>query len=208
MRAIAANPNYPTAHQWYSEYLYAVGRFDDAIAEAKRAQELDPLSVAISGSVAEAYYYARKYDQAIEADKQTQIIDPKSVATHAGLARAYGQKKMYPEAVAELQAVLQLNGNPTGASQIGETFKSSGYQGVLQAFLDHILKDPDLSAHSYWIASLYAQLGKKNEALTWLEKAYTERSGGMVRLRSDPEFDSIRSEPGFVAIIRRMNFPD
>jgi TolB-like protein len=208
LRAIAANPNYPTAHQWYSEYLYAVGRFDDAIAEAKRAQELDPLSVAISGSVAEAYYYARKYDQAIEADKQTQIIDPKSVATHAGLARAYGQKKMYPEAVAELQAVLQLNGNPTGASQIGETFKSSGYQGVLQAFLDHILKDPDLSAHSYWIASLYAQLGKKNEALTWLEKAYTERSGGMVRLRSDPEFDSIRSEPGFVAIIRRMNFPD
>jgi hypothetical protein len=58
------------------------------------------------------------------------------------------------------------------------------------------------------VASIYAKMGKKNEALTWLEKAYAERSGWMVRLRSDPEFDSIRSEPGFVAIIRRMNFPD
>ena len=208
MRAIAANPNYPTAHQWYSEYLYAVGLFDEAIAEAKRAQGLDPLSVAITGSVADTYYYARKYDQAIEAYKATLKMDPNFSAVHVGLALTYGQKKMYPEAVAEWQEVARLSGNPAGASLLGDTYKTSGYQGFLQALLDHSLKNPVQSARPYSIARLYARLGKKSEALTWLEKAYAERSGGMVRLRSDPEFDSLRSDPGFVSIIRRMNFPD
>jgi len=208
LRAIAANPNYPTAHQWYAEYLYAVGRFDNAIAEAKRAQELDPLSVAINGSVAETYYYARKYDQAIEAYKATQKMDPNFISGHTGLALTYEQKKMYPEAVAEWQAVVQLSGNPAAASLLGETYKNSGYQGFLQASLDGSLKAPVQSVPSSRIPSLYAQMGKKSEALTWLEKAYAERGGVMVRLKSDPEFDSLRSEPGFVAIIRRMNFPD
>jgi eukaryotic-like serine/threonine-protein kinase len=207
-RAIAANPNYPTAHQWYAEYLYAVGRFDEAIAEAKRAQELDPLSVAISGSVAESYYYARKYDQAIEAYKAALKMDPNFIAAHIGLALTYEQKKMYPEAAAEWQAMAQLYGDPAGASLLGGAYKSSGYQGVLQALLDGSLKVPVQSVDSGQIARVYARMGKKNEALTWLEKAYAERSGGMVRLRSDPEFDSMRSDPGFVAIVRRMNFPD
>jgi serine/threonine protein kinase len=207
-RAIAANPNYPTAHQWYAEYLYAVGRFDEAIAEAKRAQELDPLSVAISGSVAESYYYARKYDQAIEAYKAALKMDPNFIAAHIGLALTYEQKKMYTEAAAEWQAMAQLYGDPAGASLLGGAYKSSGYQGVLQALLDGSLKVPVQSVDSGQIARVYARMGKKNEALTWLEKAYAERSGGMVRLRSDPEFDSMRSDPGFVAIVRRMNFPD
>jgi eukaryotic-like serine/threonine-protein kinase len=207
-RAIAVNPNYPTAHQWYSEYLYAVGRFDDAIAEARRAQELDPLSVSINGSVAEAYYYARKSDQAIEGYKAALKMDSNSVPEHVGLATAYGQNKDYPEAVAQWQEVVRLSGNPGAASLLGDAYKTSGYQGFLQALLDYSLKDPVLSGRPFWIASLYARLGKKNEALAWLETGYTKRTGGMVRLRSEPAFDSMRSEPGFVAIIRRMNFPD
>jgi eukaryotic-like serine/threonine-protein kinase len=207
-RAIAANPNYPTAHQWYSEYLYAVGRFDDAIAEAKRAKELDPLSFAINGSVADTYYYAQKYDQAIEAYKATLKMDPNSVAEHVAIAKTYGLKKMYPEAAAEWQEVVRLSGDPAAASSLSDAYKTSGYQGFQQAMLDYSLKSPVLSARPYYVASVYARMGKKKEALTWLEKAYAERSGGMVRLRSDPEFDSLRSDPGFVSIIRRMNFPD
>jgi eukaryotic-like serine/threonine-protein kinase len=205
-RAIAANPNYPTAHQWFAEYLYAVGRFDEATAEAKRAQELDPLSVAVSGSVAETYYYARKYDQAIEAYKATLKMDPNFIAAHIGLALSYDEKKMYPEAVAEWQARAQLYRDPAGASLLGEAYKSSGYPGVLQTLLDGILKGQSVDPGQ--VAAVYAKMGKKNEALTWLEKAYAERSGRMVRLRSDPAFDSLRSDPGFVAIVRRMNFPD
>jgi tetratricopeptide (TPR) repeat protein len=206
-RAIAANPNYPTAHQWYAEYLYAAGRFDDAIAEAKRAKELDPLSLSINGSVADTYYYAQKYDQAIEAYKATLKMDSNSVNEHVGIAKTYGLKKMYPEAAAEWQEVVRLSGDPAAASLLGEAYKTSDYQGFLQAMLDYSLKSPVISARPYYVASLYVRMGKKNEALTWLEKAYAGRSGGMVRLKSDPEFDLLRSEPRYVDIIRRMNFP-
>jgi serine/threonine protein kinase/Tfp pilus assembly protein PilF len=208
LRAIAANPNYPTAHQWYSEYLYAVGRYDEAIAEAKRAKELDPLSVAISGSVAAAYYYARKLDQAIEQDKQTLKMDPNLIATHEELGDSYAAKKMYPEAVAEWQTTMRILGDAALAAAAGEAFKTSGLQGFLQTTLDSDLKDPATNRRAYQIARKYAILGKKNEALSWLEKAYEARSGGMVRLKSDPAFDSMRSDRGFQALMKRMNFPE
>ena len=208
LRAIAANPNYPTAHQWYSEYLYAVGRYDDSIAEAKLAQELDPLSPAINLSVAAAYFYGRRYDQAIEQSKQTQKMDPNYIAAHGMLADAYAEKKKYPEAVAEWQTVVELSGNPKLAVALGEAYRTAGFQGFLQASLDNDVKSPAAGERAYGIARRYALLGKKNEAVTWLEKAYMDRSGGMARLKSDPVFDSMRSDPGFEAIMRRMNFPD
>jgi serine/threonine protein kinase/tetratricopeptide (TPR) repeat protein len=208
LRAIAANPNYPTAHQWYSEYLYVVGRHDEAIAEAKRAQELDPLSVAISGSVATAYYYAQRYDQAIEQNKQALKMDPNFISSHEELGDAYAAKKMYPEAVAAWQTAMRMFGNPALAAAAGEAFKTSGLQGFLQTSLDSALKDPAANRRAYAIARNYAFLGKRNEAVTWLEKAYAARSGGMVRLKSDPAFDSMRSDPGFQTVMKRMNFPE
>lgn len=207
LRAIAANPNYPTAHQWYSEYLYCVGRHDEAIAEAKRAQELDPLSVAISGSVADAYYYARKYDQAIEQYKKTLQMDPNFRPVHFQLADTYTQKRMDPEAVAEWLRGLTLSGNSALAVAGGEAFRTSGYQAFLQTWLDSDIKSPAANQRAYPIARNYAFLGKKNEAVNWLEKAYAARSGGMVRLKTDPAFDSVRSDPDFQAIVSRMNFP-
>jgi eukaryotic-like serine/threonine-protein kinase len=208
LRAIAANPNYPTAHQWYSEYLYAVGRYDEAISEAKRALELDPLSLAINGSVADAYFYARKYDLAIEQSKNTLKMDSSFIAEHTALADAYAQKKMYPEAVAESQTVMKMFGNPALAAAVGEAYRASGFTGFLQTWLDNDLKDPAVGERAFGVARRYALLGKKTEAVTWLEKAYTDRSGGMVRLKSDPVFDSMRSDPSFEAIMRRMNFPE
>ena len=136
LRAIAANPNYPTAHQWYSEYLFAVGRTDEAITEAKRAQELDPLSVAINGSVAAAYYYARKYDESIEQSKKVLIMDPNRATDHFEMARAFAQKKMFQEAVDEWQTALKLIGHPAMATALGEAYKASGFPGFLQAWLD------------------------------------------------------------------------
>jgi eukaryotic-like serine/threonine-protein kinase len=206
--AIAANPNYPTAHQWYSEYLYCVGRHDEAIAEAKRAEELDPLSISIKLSVSAAYFYARKYDLAIEYARKTQAMDSNYIAAHTELGDAYAQKKMYPEAVAEWQTTIRMFGNPALAGAAGEAFKTSGLQGFLQTTLDSDLKDPAAIRRAYGIAREYAILGKENEALSWLEKAYGARSGGMVRLKSDPAFDSMRSDPGFQAIMKRMNFPE
>jgi tetratricopeptide (TPR) repeat protein len=207
LRAIAVNPNYPTAHQWYSEYLYCVGRYDEAIAEAKRAQELDPLSIAINLSVAAAYFYARSYDLAIELDKQTQKMDSNYISAHWELGDAYAQKKMYPEAVAEWQTAMKISGNSALAAASAEAYKTSGFQGFVLGWIESDLRDPARDQRAYGIARGYAVLGKKTEAVNWLEKAYAARSGGMARLKSDPVFDSLRSDPGFQAILKRMNFP-
>jgi serine/threonine protein kinase len=207
-QAIASNPNYPTAHQWYSEYLYCMGRYDEAIAEAKRAQELDPLSVAINGSVGAAYYFARKYDQAIEQFKKTLQMDPDFGLVHWDLAETYAQKKMAAEAVAEWQTVMKLNGNPALATAMGKAYTAADFPGFLETWLDGELKITAARQREFGMALLHARLGKKKEAVSWLEKAYSARSGGMARLKCDPALDPLRSDPDFQAIIKRMNFPE
>jgi serine/threonine protein kinase/tetratricopeptide (TPR) repeat protein len=207
-RAIAANPNYPTAHQWYSECLYGVGRYDEAIAEAKRAEELDQLSPIISESVAAALFYARKYDDAIEQSKKTLEMDANLPAAHWDLADDYVEKKMYPEAVEEWQKALTLSGNSALASTLGEAYRVSGFQGFLRAWTDHNSNNPLAAAPSYGTSRLFVLLGRKDEAVSWLRKGLADRSGGMVRLRADPVFDPIRSDPGFQAIVKEINFPE
>jgi len=207
-RAIAANPNYPTAHQWYSECLYSVGRYDEAIAEAKHAQELDPLSPIISGSVAATLLYARKYDDSIEQFKKSMQMDPNISLEHWDMAIAYAQKKMYPEAVAEWQKAMTLNGNSARAATAGEAYRLSGFQGFLQSWLDQLAKDPQAAQRAYNAARISALLGKNNEAVSWLQKAFTARGGQMVLLKCDPVFDPIRSDSGFQAIVKKMNFPE
>ena len=207
-RAIAANPSYPTAHQWYAECLYSVGRYDQAIAEAKRAQELDPLSPIISGSVAATLLYARKYDDAIEQYKKSVQMDPNISLAHQDMANAYVQKKMYPEAVAEWQKAMTLTGNPAQATALGEVYRVSGFQGFLQSWVEMRQRDPFALMHPYQTARLFVLLGKKNEALSMLQKGFTVREGAMVYLKCDSVFDPIRSDPGFQAIVKKMNFPE
>jgi len=207
-RAIAANPSYPTAHQWYAECLYSVGRYDQAIAEAKRAQELDPLSPIIGGSLAATLLYARKYDDAIEQYKKSVQMDPNISLAHQDMANAYVQKKMYPEAVAEWQKAMTLTGNPAQATALGEVYRVSGFQAFLQSWVEMRQRDPSALMHPYQTARLFVLLGKKNEALSMLQKGFTVREGAMVYLKCDSVFDPIRSDPGFQAIVKKMNFPE
>jgi serine/threonine protein kinase/tetratricopeptide (TPR) repeat protein len=207
-RAIAANPSYPTAHQWYAECLYSVGRYDQAIAEAKRAQELDPLSPIISGSLAATLLYARKYDDAVEQYKKSVQMDPNISLAHQDMANAYVQKKMYPEAVAEWQKAMTLTGDPAQATALGEVYRVSGFQGFLQSWVEMRQRDPSALMHPYQTARLFVLLGKKNEALSMLQKGFTVREGAMVYLKCDSVFDPIRSDPRFQAIVKKMNFPE
>ncbi|HEV1995053.1 MAG TPA: tetratricopeptide repeat protein, partial [Candidatus Acidoferrum sp.] len=207
-RAIAANPNYPTAHQWYAECLYSVGRYDEAIAEAKRAQELDPLSPIIAGSLAATFLFARKYDDAIEQYKKTLQMDANLVNAHWDMGSAYAHKKMYPEAVAEWQQGLILAGNPALAAILGEAYRGSGYQGFLQSWIDSRLKLQLVSERSYDLARLFALLGKNNETVHWLQKSLADHEGGIVWVKSDPIFDSLHSDPDFQTLVKKMNFPE
>jgi serine/threonine protein kinase/tetratricopeptide (TPR) repeat protein len=207
-KAIAANPNYPTAHQWYSEFLMEMGRNEEAISEARRALELDPLSLIIGSQMGDALYRAGRTDEAIEQLKKTTQMDPNFPEARWVLADAFAQKKMYSEAVAEWQTAMKLLGNEPGAAALGEAYKSSGYQGSLQKRIDQLLQRPAERRSSYDLARLYARLGKKEEALKWLEKGYTEHEGAMLFLKCEPAFDSWRSDPRFQVLMRRMNFPE
>ena len=204
-KAIALNPNYPTAHQWYVECLYSTGRFAEAIAEAKRALELDPNSVAINSSLAEAYFYSRKYDLAIDQYKkalQMGAFDRGSIM----LGWSYALKGMYPEAVTAWQDGFRKGGDADGAAALGEAFRTSGFRGALKMQLDQLLKFRGPGSE-YGIAVLSTQLGQTNEAIATLEKAYATKSGGIVYIKSSPLFDPLRSDPRFQELSRRINFP-
>jgi serine/threonine protein kinase/tetratricopeptide (TPR) repeat protein len=206
-KAIALNPNYPTAHQWYVECLYATGRYDEAIAEAKRALELDPVSLAINGSLGAAYYFARKYDLAIEQYNKTLQMDRDSHADHIELFLAYELKGMYPEAAAEWQAGRRRFGEEASAAAAGEAFQKSGNRGLLKSALERLSRTPEDNRPHYGIARLQAFLGQTNEAIASLEKSYETREGGIVYIKSDPVLDPLRSDPRFQELVRRLNYP-
>ena len=202
--AIASNPNYPTAHAWYSEYLSAMGRNEQAIAEAKRALELDPFSAAINGGLGLAFYYAREYDHAAGQLQKALQIDPKFAGVHWDLASAYLAEKKYSEAVAEWQTGTSSEGNTEAAAAIGEAYKSTGLPGARRKANEYAIR----KGNWYAVAMNYAALGQRDAAINALEKAYAERSGGLIFLKTETGLDPLRSDPRFQALVRRMNFPE
>ena len=205
-KAIAANPNYPTAHRWYSEFLMEMGRNEQAITEAKRAMELDPLSLAINEQMGDALFRARRVDEAIEQLKKTVQLDPNSPLPHWTFAYAYKQKKMYSESAAESEIGLKLSGDGPLATALESAYKSSGYQGFLQKWIEHDSREGSDERRAYGIAWQYVALGQKDEALQWLEKGYAAHAANLLFVKSEPAFDALHSDPRFQSLMRRMNF--
>jgi TolB-like protein/DNA-binding winged helix-turn-helix (wHTH) protein/Tfp pilus assembly protein PilF len=206
--AIELNPGYAAARELYAIYLATIGRVNQATAESKRALELDPLSLFANDVFAQILYNARQYDQAIAQCKKTLELDPNLAAAHAGLGLAYRQKQMFEQSVAETQKSLTLAGEKELAEVFGRAYSVSGYRSALRKLLDEAKKRGNLPPYAtYGVAADYAFLGDKDEALAWLEKAYENRSPGPVFLKVDPRLDSLRSDPRFQALLRRMNFP-
>ncbi len=205
-RAIELNPNYATAHSWYSGYLDATGRLDEAAAEAKRAQEADPLSPIIGSLAGRSFYLARRYDRAIEQLRRTLEMDPNFSRAHWYLAMAYEQVGRHEEAIAESQKAVSLSGgDPAVLGQLGHGYAVSGKRAEAQKALAEL---KDLSRRRYVapfnIAIIYVGLGDKAQALEWLEKAYGDRSFQLTWIKVWPQFDSLRGEPRFQDLLRRM----
>jgi serine/threonine protein kinase/Tfp pilus assembly protein PilF len=202
-RAIELNPSYATAHHWYAFHLTGLGRHDEAIAEIKIAQELDPLSLIISRNLGMFFYYARQYDKAIEAFQRTIDMDPSFSEAHFGLGVAYFQKSMYEEALAEFQKEISQTG--IGITAIGITYAKMGRRDEAQQVLDDLInRSKEEWVSPIGMARLYFALGENDQGFKWLDKAYEDLDSALWNIKVSPVYDSVRSDPRFKAILKKM----
>jgi serine/threonine protein kinase/tetratricopeptide (TPR) repeat protein len=209
-RAIELNRNYPTAHLWYAYHLGDRRRFDDALAESRRAQELDPLWLMGSATVGWVFYFARQYDEAVEQFQKTLEIDPHFWVAHDYLARVYYQKGMYDEAIATFRKANTLSpATPVLIAELGYTQAVLGKRSEAEKALQEL---KELSTRRYvpafWFAFLFSGLGEKDRAVEWLEKAFEERSGVFGYLEAEPMFDRFRSDPRVMDFLWRIGTAD
>jgi DNA-binding winged helix-turn-helix (wHTH) protein/TolB-like protein/Tfp pilus assembly protein PilF len=202
--AIKLKPNYAPAHQWYSSFLVALERFDEAIVEAKRTQELEPLSFTASSHLGWIYYLSGQSDRAIEQCTKILALDPSSFPARRYRGLAYEQKGMYREAIDEFQKGVKVSGSPLMLALLGHAYAASGQKAEAHRVLNEL---GDLQGRryvsSYTVAAIHAGLGDKDEAFKWLEKAYEERDVWLMNLKVDPVFARIRTDKRFSDLLSR-----
>ena len=208
-RAIELNPNYATAHQWFGNLLTALRRFDEALVELKRAEELDPLSPIIASNLADTFSYARRYDEAIAQCKRILSLNPNFPIAHFSLGMAYLAKGMNPEGYAELRRYLELDPDPTGKGYLGYWLAKSGQRGEAVKLLSELKQESTQRyVQSIALALIYLGLDDKEEAMVWLEREISERGANARYFAVVIELDSLRSEPRFKEMLKRMNLPE
>ena len=209
-RAIELNPSYATAYQRYSLYLIAMGRSRESLSEIKRARDLDPLSISTNFSLGWRLYMARQYGQAIEQLRNTIDMDPNFPLPHLVLGQAYEQSGLSQKAIEEFQKGASLSHNSAPMlSALAHAYAITGERVEAQRVLDHLIEESKQQYISpFYVAIVYGGLGEHEKAIDWLDKAYQDRSNGMVFLKVDPQLDPLRSNPRFQALLRRLNLPE
>jgi tetratricopeptide (TPR) repeat protein len=185
--------------------LAHLGRFDEALAHLKRAQELDPLSLIINSDIGTFYVQTGQYDKAIEQLQKTLELDQNFYAARRWLGRAYELNGFLQKALAKYQKAYQLNDDPLLLAAMGHVYASSGKKAEASRTLDQlkeISRQRYVSAYDF--AIIHAGLGDKDQALQWLERGYQEHIPEMLRLKIDPYFASLRSDPRVADLVRRV----
>ena len=182
------------------------GRFDDALSEMNRAYELNPLSPLVNLALGYRLYYARQFPQAGEQLQKTLTLDPEFILAHVNLGRAYQQRNMHAEAVAEYRKALELSdGDSNELAALGQGLAAAGQTAEARKILDQL---QERSRQTYvqpmWISVIHFALGNKDQGFDWMQKAYEDRSGWLVYLKVDPFFDSLRQDPRFTDLLRRV----
>ena len=210
-QTLALSPNNSEALSFYAWFLAPMGRNDEAVAEARRGQQADPLSPFASFGVGGVLMFARQWDPAIEQLRRAIEVDPNFWFSHCFLGRAYEQKRKFPEAIAEFQRAIEVEkDNSEIWSGLGNAYAVSGKTAEAQKVLDHL---KELSAHGwvapYNVAVIYAGLGDKDQAFALLEQAYKDRSYYMATyLATDERLDNLRSDPRFADLRKRVGLPE
>jgi tetratricopeptide (TPR) repeat protein len=202
-RAIDLNPGYATAHHWYAWHLIVLGENEEAIAEMRKAENLDPLSLIISTDMADALLIAHHDDESMQQSRKALDMDPNFALAHYQLGQAFVQKRMYKEAIAELQEAIELSGdNSTFASNLAYAYAVSDTKDEAVRILTDLKNRNHAFSNSAEIALIYAGLNENDEAMIWLEKAYQERFNPSILKR--PAFDRLRSDPRFRDLLGRI----
>jgi TolB-like protein/Tfp pilus assembly protein PilF/tRNA A-37 threonylcarbamoyl transferase component Bud32 len=203
LRAIELAPDYSTAHQWYANLLTAMGRFDEAERAMRRAQVLDPLSIIASAALGWVHYYAGDYERAVAQCRAALVLNPAFELAHLWAGQALEMLGQSDEAVAALRRAVELSGEGAiFAAALARTLALRAERAEAERRLARIEAGRHVPA--YEIARVHTALGRRDDALAWLERAYGERSHAMAFLRVDPQLAALRDEPRFRELLARM----
>jgi TolB-like protein/DNA-binding winged helix-turn-helix (wHTH) protein/Tfp pilus assembly protein PilF len=207
-RALELDPDGADTHLFYAHLLSNTGRHAEALAEAKRARELDPLNLRISALEGSFLIHAGRTDEALTRLHETMELDPNYFLAHLIASTGYILKGMYSEAISEARRAREISGARSSYAEavLGYALAKSGQEVEARSLLEGLLKS-SAERDPYHIALVYNGLGQHDEALAWLERAYAQRSPGMVFLKVEPKWNNLRSEPRFQDLLRRVGLP-
>jgi serine/threonine-protein kinase len=205
-RAIALDPSYATAHQWYSFVVLTQQGVDQALVEGHTALELDPASVSIRRSLGWLYYYARRYEDSLRHLRRAIAMDPMSEENYRMLGRVHLQLGAFPEAERATREAIALSPETAYATAaLGYLYAVRGDRKAAEGVLAE-LEERGRTGYVSPVAvcMVYAGLGMADEVFRWLERAYDERRGWLAYLKVEPTLDVVRSDPRFTELVRRM----
>ena len=202
-RAVELDPNSPVAHKTYANFLYTRGRFDEAIVEIKTAMDLQPISYSNQQIYALTLYFARRYDEAEAQFKRLIELNPNHSFIHGRLIRVLEAQRREAEAFEYLVEMLTLQKtNIEKIERYKTAYSTAGWRGVQIERI--IILEADGHQGYFQMACLYAKIGDKDKAFAYLEKAYQERSFEIAILNVEPQLDSLRNDPRFADLVRRV----
>jgi TolB-like protein/DNA-binding winged helix-turn-helix (wHTH) protein len=203
-RALELNPGYATAHHWYGYHLMLVGRDNEGIAELKRAESLDPLSLIISAGVADVLFIAHRFDEAMRQLQKTLDMDPNFAMAHYQRGQVLVQQHKLDAAISEFERALELAGpSPAFDANLANAYAASGRTADARRTAADLAHLPEQSGSlDANIALIYVGLGDTDQAMRWLDKAYQAQFEPIMLVR--PQFDSLRTDPRFQALMSRL----
>lgn len=204
-RALELNPNSAAVHWAYANYLNRVGLANDAVAEAKVALQLDPVSSRSYMNLSFVYYYARQYDEALAQIERAVAMHPDPLETAFPLSIIYVEKHQYDKAIHEFQ---KMGDAPHGLGHLGNAYARRGLKSEARAVVPKLKEHVDKTGVGrYEIALVYAGLQENDKAFEWLESAFQVRDKGLTYLKVDPCLDSLRSDERFTPLLQRVGIP-
>lgn len=208
-RAIELKPQYGPVHIWYSHFLRAMDRTGESLSESRRALDCDPLGLVLNMHLGWHHLYSRQYEKAIEQCLKTLELDSTFILAHMFLGQGYEQLGRFSDAIASFERIVELSQRyPVYLAELGHAYAAAGRRADALKIVDELNA---MSASRYvgarGIAEIHIALDNPDQAFAWLDKAFAQRNGWLIHTRENPRYDSLRSDPRYLDLVRRMNFP-